>query len=301
MADKTPKISIGLPVFNGEQFLEAAVNSILGQTLTDFELLISDNASTDSTGEICRAFQARDSRIRYNCNESNIGGANNYNLTFSMSQGSYFCWAAHDDMYAPRFLAKCAEVLDQDPGVVLCHTIVTEIDEHDNSLGLINRERGAFPTAHERFRSLASLAHGCQDICGLIRSDVLRKTDLFLSYTDSDRTLLAELSLHGRFRQVPETLFYKRTHPKMSTKAFPDVSGRMAWYIPGIKGRMVFPSWQQFFHYLRVIAKAPIRAVEKRKCYSYMLRWLVLETHGFRMAGDIRRALKTIVGVGPRS
>jgi|WetSurMetagenome_2_1015567.scaffolds.fasta_scaffold20984_2 glycosyltransferase involved in cell wall biosynthesis len=300
MVDRAPRISIGLPVFNGEQFLEQAINSILAQTLTDFELIISDNASTDRTSDICRDCQARDSRIRYHRNETNIGGGNNYNLTFRMSRGRYFSFAAHDDIYAPQFLEKCVEILDKDSSVVLSQSIITEIDERGNALQVVSSEKGAFRKPHERFRALAGMDHHCQDICGLIRSDILRKTHLLLNYTDSDRTLLAEISLYGRFQRVPEPLFYKRIHPKMSTMAFPDYRGRMAWYIPGIKERIVFPNWLQFFHYVRVIAKAPISAAEQFKCYAYMLRWLVLETHGLRMAGDIKRAIKKTVGIRPR-
>ena len=101
-----PKVSIGLPVYNGDEFLEKAIESILGQSFTDFELIISDNASTDKTALICQTYAARDARIRYYRNATNIGGANNGNRTFLLAQGQYFRWAAHDDLCAPELIAQ---------------------------------------------------------------------------------------------------------------------------------------------------------------------------------------------------
>src|SRR5262249_60446249 len=104
--------SVGLPVFNGESYLESAITSVLGQTFEDFELIICDNASTDRTAEICNDYAARDSRIRYFRNPRNLGAAPNYNLAFSQARGRYFKWLAHDDRMRPSFLAKTVRVLD---------------------------------------------------------------------------------------------------------------------------------------------------------------------------------------------
>jgi glycosyltransferase involved in cell wall biosynthesis len=125
------KVSIGLPVFNGENYLEAAVDSILAQTFKDFELIISDNASTDRTQEICQRYCGRDSRVRYFRSEQNHGAAWNFNRVFELASGEYFKWAAHDDMIAPDFLQKCVAVLDEDPTVVLCHSQVQFINEYE--------------------------------------------------------------------------------------------------------------------------------------------------------------------------
>ena len=297
MVDQIPKISIGLPVFNGGQFLEQAINSILSQTFTDFELIISDNASTDRTSEICRQYQAKDSRICYRRNETNIGAGKNFNLTFQVSRGKYFCWAGHDDFYATQFLEKCVEVLENDSNVVLCHTIIVEIDEDGKILQFINRQKGFSLDPYERFRGLAGLDHNCEDSSGLIRSDILRKTNLLLDYTDSDRTLLAEISLYGRFQRVSEPLFYKRIHSKMSTKEFPDWYDRMVWWSPENKDRIVFPHWLQFSHYVKIIAKAPIGLVQQAKCYIYLLRWFLPGNRGRWMAKDVINAFKKMLGI----
>jgi glycosyltransferase involved in cell wall biosynthesis len=108
------KITIGMPVYNGAQYLSAAIESILAQSYGDFDLLISDNASTDGTEEICRTYGKNDQRFRYIRQPQNVGAAANHNLLVSMTDSLYFKWAAHDDLLAPGFLATCVDVLDRD-------------------------------------------------------------------------------------------------------------------------------------------------------------------------------------------
>ena len=97
-----PKISIGMPVYNGENYLAQALRAILSQTFTDFELIISDNASTDATQRICETFAAEDSRVRYFRNSRNIGIEPNFNAAFEPARGKYFMWTAHDDLLEPN-------------------------------------------------------------------------------------------------------------------------------------------------------------------------------------------------------
>jgi glycosyltransferase involved in cell wall biosynthesis len=291
MSKDVPRVSIGLAVFNGGKYLTQAIDSILAQTYRDFELIISDNASTDRTEEICRAYAAKDMRIRYYRNDTNIGGANNENRTFLLSRGEYFRWAAHDDVCTPQLLAKCVAVLDREPSVVLCHTKVVLIDENGDSLGLIDRDKATSTRPYERFRDLTSWDHSCEELYGLIRSDVLRKTRLQPNYTDSDRTLLSELGLYGRFYQIPEPLFYRRIHPQMSTQVFPEWRGRMAWFFPDLnEDKILLPHWSQFFHYLQVITQAPIPFGERVRCYLHIGHWLA-HRHGRSMAKDLLLAL----------
>jgi glycosyltransferase involved in cell wall biosynthesis len=287
---KTPKVSIGLAVYNGETFLDEAIESILRQTFTDFELIISDNASTDRTAEICQRYVERDPRVRYYRNDTNIGGANNENLTFRLARGQYFRWAAHDDVCDAELLAKCVEVLDTNPAVVLCSTMTVKIDEHGNPIGLLDRNKAISADPHVRLRELASMDHWCEESYGLMRTAVLQKTDLQLNYTDSDRTLLSELSLYGRFYQVPEKLFYKRIHAAMSTSMYPKWRARMAWFNPAfvLAENISCPNWLQFFHYLAIIRRAPLTRDERMHCYQYILgRWLFIERHGRSMVSDL--------------
>ncbi len=274
-----PRVSIGLPVYNGEQFVSEAIASLLAQTFTDFELIICDNASTDRTGEICTSYAARDPRVRYVRNPNNIGAGPNYNLAFELARGEYFKWASHDDVCAPRFLEQCVAVLDREPSVVLSYPQMVDIDEDgktlpDRTISHIPRaERGASPKPHRRLRQLLRTDYTCEEVFGVVRSDVLRKTSLILSYTDSDRTLLGELALYGTFAEVPEMLFLHRMHKGMSTLAFKGWNERTAWFDPAKAGKPVFPITRQIWEYVRAVARAPLGFGERVRCYLMLLHW----------------------------
>src|SRR4030081_3070087 len=151
------KIAIGLPVYNGSTYLAAAIDSILAQSYGDFDLLISDNASTDGTEEICRNYAQRDPGIRYTRQSQNVGAAANHNLLVPMTDSPYFKWAAHDDLLAPGFLAACGDVLDKHPNVVLVSPASMLIDEAAMPLpyspelgGMIDRSGVCWPSMPEK-------------------------------------------------------------------------------------------------------------------------------------------------------
>jgi glycosyltransferase involved in cell wall biosynthesis len=281
-----PKVSIGLPVYNGDEYLEKAIQSILAQSFTDFELIISDNASTDKTAMICQRYAASDSRIRYYRNATNIGGANNGNRTFLLAQGEYFRWAAHDDLCAPTLLEKCVAVLDQEPSVVLCYTQTVNIDQKGQALGIAALNRATSNQPHRRFRDLAFRNDYCEPSYGVMRSDILRQTRLEQDFTGSDRVLLCELAFYGKFHEVAEPLFYKRHHTK---NTYLDWRARMAWFNPEWKGKITFPNWLQFLHYLAIIRRGPLSPLEKGYCYLTMVEWLGV--HGKSMVKDLFVAL----------
>jgi glycosyltransferase involved in cell wall biosynthesis len=210
---RTPPVSIGLGVYNGERFLRATLESIVSQSLGDFELIISDNASSDGTREICKEYAAKDNRIRYSRNLTNIGLSNNFNRVFQLSSGRYFRWSAADDIFAPTSLQECVNVLDQCPEVVLCYPKTVLIDAEGRILRSYedNLNLGA-PSAADRFHwVLQNIGLGNVQY-GLIRSDVLRCTSLFGSFPGSDLVLTAELALYGQFREIPQELFFRRMH-----------------------------------------------------------------------------------------
>jgi len=287
-----PRVSIGLAVYNGEKYVEEAIQSILAQTFRDFELIISDNNSTDATDEICRKYAAQDDRIRYSRHETNIGGAKNENSTVRLARGEYFRWAAYDDVCAPELLEKHVAILDNESSVVLCFSMVSNIDENGNVVDTISLKQGLSPKAHERFQQLADPKHHCEIYYGLMRTDVLRKTRLQQNYTDSDRTLLAELSLYGQFYELPEPLFFKRYHPQ---NVYVNMRTRMAWFDPSLKGKFVFPYWMQFFDYLTTISRVSFPWSEKFRCYLYMVRWFW--DHGRNLAGDLLLPIFAVLGI----
>lgn len=282
-------VSIGLPVFNGERYIEYALDSILAQTYPDFEVIISDNASTDRTGEICRDYQAQDLRISYYRNEKNLGAARNFNRVFHLSSGEYFKWAAHDDVMAPDFLMKCVEVLNRDPSVLLCYPRARVIDESGDIRGSLSTKASHLdsPKPQDRFGDLVIDDMNCFEIFGLIRAKVLEKTSLISGFIASDRVLRAELGLRGRFYEIPDYLFFSRDHPERSIRAMPAHHLRATWFDPDIAANRVFPHWKIFLEYARCVRRAPLSPYERRCCYLHLVRWLGVNLNWARMLSDL--------------
>lgn len=279
MSDNLPTVSIGLAVFNGEKYLAKAIDSILVQTFTDFELIICDNDSSDCTESICRQYAAQDPRIHYYRNPTNIGGVNNENLTFELSRGKYFRLMAHDDLLTPELIKKSVAILEEHPEVILCYSNIVIIDSEGLHTEEIDLSIGGEREPHERFRRLASKEHKCEATYALTRSDVLKKIDPQLNYSDSDRNFLAELGLQGKFYKIDEPLFYKRYHKGRSIEVYLDRYKRMAWFDPTIDENNLpyscyFMYWRQVFHFITIISRAPIDLKNKIFCYSYIFRWL---------------------------
>src|SRR2546422_1349203 len=210
-----PRVSVGLPVYNGERYLPEALDSLLTQTYADFELIICDNASTDHTGEIAQSYAAKDKRVRYARNERNLGAGGNFRRAFELSSGAYFRWAAADDLSAPQSLARCVEVLDQEPAVVLAYPKTRLIDEQGRVISNYDdRLHLQAARASERFRQVLERLGYCHVAYGLMRADLLKQTRLFGDFLAADVVFLAELSLYGAFWEVPEFLFYRRFPPR---------------------------------------------------------------------------------------
>jgi glycosyltransferase involved in cell wall biosynthesis len=272
-----PRLSIGLPVYNGESYLAESIESLLGQTYDNFELIISDNASTDGTAGICRRYGKQDSRIRYVRQPRNIGAAPNHNYVVEQARGELFKWASHDDLYARDLLKFCVDALDEFPHVVLAHSWTATIDD----AGVVKAVRyplaTAAPQAADRFRSLL-FGSGGDDTCGVMRTSVLRRTPLLASYHHSDRTLVCELVLHGPFYQVPDWLYFRRDHSKRAERAFKTVRTWCANLDPRRADSLRNPTIRLYAEYIggfiAGIRRAPLSAAEKRECYYQLARWL---------------------------
>lgn len=307
------EVSIGLPVYNGERYLAGAIASILAQTYADFELIICDNASTDGTAEICRDFAARDGRVRYHRQPENLGAARNFNSCFDLASGRYFKWMAHDDIIRPRFLEACVRVLDDDPGAVLCQSLVHIVDDEDRLLEVYDHSAYGTGSRRPSERLAARLcANRCQEVFGVIRAEALRDSVRHGSYIGADRALLVELALRGRFALVPEPLFISRDHPHRATRVtrLQDRSHLIAWYDTRTDRRRVFSTWTLYGTCLRLVGRYVSGPGERLRCYGHLLaslrlRWnaafLVLEPlmaidpRALRVAKMIKRAV-----LGPR-
>jgi len=229
-----PKLSIGIPVFNGQEFLPELLDSLLTQTFGDFEILICDNASSDRTPQICCEYERHDSRIRCIRNERNLGAIANYNRVFELSMAPLFKWAAHDDLYHEAYLDTCVRLLEENPDTILAHTGTAFIDEKSEVLPF-EQETGSFidqetgrrywadvpsigdtPAAINRFWQVLTRARWGTHMFGVIRREILQQTSLLPNFAGSDRAMLAELALLGRFRCANERMFLKRFHANVS-------------------------------------------------------------------------------------
>ena len=214
-------------------------------------------------------------------------------LVFSRASGKYFKWAAHDDVLGPRFIEKCVEILEQNPGVVLAKSYVVIIDEFGTPTGVDLDDLASSAEVLERFSRLTR-GHGCRDTCGVMRSEIVAKMALRRNYTDSDRTFLAHMSLYGPFYQIPEFLFFKRTHPETSINVFPDWYERMAWFGEEYRNRMNMPHWQQERHYFECITLSEISAKDKCYCYVFMFKRLFIQGRCRGLVKDLLLAAKFV-------
>jgi glycosyltransferase involved in cell wall biosynthesis len=231
----TPRVSVGLPVYNGDKYLQSALTSLLQQDFEDFEIIISDNASTDGTLDICTDFAQRDKRIRYFRNDANIGLAANHNRTFELSNGEFFKWVAHDDDFPTAMLSRFVEVLEEaSPSVIVVYSQCEYIDQFGgpewiDSDGVDRNDL----RPHRRLSHLLTHVHMYNSAYGLIRSDMLRQTRLYGLYPWSDLVLLAELSMLGVFVEIPEPLLRIRRHPGRTFTATRDPKVLRELFKPG--------------------------------------------------------------------
>lgn len=251
-----PTVAIGLPVYNGGRWLEATMASVLAQRGVDFELIVSDNASTDDTQRICRALAAQDSRIRYHRNSENVGVANNFSHAFRLSRSRYFKWMSCADAIAPSFLERCVAVLEARPEVALAYP-VTRLFEDDPTQGIdtpdtfdLDRDDPA-----ERFMiylrgvALNNIMHG------VYRADVLARTRLYSPFVGADINMIAELLLLGRAVQLPLVLNFRRSHPDTMTR-LRDATAVRTLYAPNRTSALKYQAWAQVWHYFTCSLRA---------------------------------------------
>lgn len=293
MTTPAPPISVGLPVYNGENYLHEAIAHMLAQTFGDWEMVISDNASTDGTEEICREYARNDPRIRYIRQPENLGAGPNFNVVLDEARGKFFRWHSHDDGIDPTLLEKCIGVLRARPEVVICHSQIQLWDDDGKVIGEPEYKlRTDSASPRERFWDLLFVPNICTDVFGLIRHDVLKQTQKMGTFPVGDRVLLSELAFRGPFYQIPERLFFLREHENRSVKKLPTQQERAAWFdVKRYGGKISFPEWRAFWEYTRAIERAPLSPLDRLYCRAYMLKWL--RHYRKRMYGDVAVAAKS--------
>ncbi len=268
-------VFIGLPVYNGENFLETALQSLVDQTYTDFHVLISDNASTDRTEKICRRFAENDHRITYYRQEKNLGAAGNFNFCVERAHGTYFKWMAHDDGCEPEYLERCVHILEQDAGAVLVQARAKCIDDTGAVTGSYTREWNFnSPDPVTRFSRAMALNHSCLTVFGVMRLDVLKNTPAIAPFVGSDRALLAELALNGRLEYVPDELFLWRDHKNRSVR----ITSRKhlaTWFDSSTNSVIPTLYAQQFWAHQKAISRTELPLKSKVKAVVMTFRWAV--------------------------
>lgn len=275
-ATSAPPVSLGMPVYQGEAYLAETLNSVLAQEFADFDLLISDNASTDGTADICREYRSRDQRIRYVRNDENLGAARNYNKVFELTTGRYFKWVSYDDLLGPSYLRRCVEVLDDAPdSVSLCYPRTVIIDaagayvrNHDDNFDI----RSDDPA--ERLRQFARKWSWCNPCFGLHRRTILSRTNLVEPYISSDVTLLAELALRGEFWELPDRLFFRRVHATSSRQGDVTIDDVATWFDPASRPGRLHPRNRVLFEILRSIERSDLPRVDRVRCHAaFIAAW----------------------------
>lgn len=263
-----------MPVYQGERYLAAAIESVLAQTWRDFELIIADNGSADGTEGIARRYAAADPRIRYERADANYGAAWNYNRLVGLARGEYFKWHAHDDLIAPTYIERAVEELDRDAGVALVYARARLIDEAGRPIGDIDdRMRLMQATPHERFGRFLASANMCNPIAGLMRIDALRRTRMIDRFRGSDYVLLSELALLGKVHEIPEPLFFRRMHNESFQRANPNIRAVQRWLDPFRPGAAYFPGLRLNFEFARSAWRMELAPMEKLACLWAARQW----------------------------
>jgi glycosyltransferase involved in cell wall biosynthesis len=278
MTTETPLVSIGLPVYNGGNFVAQAIQCVLGQTFCDWELIISDNCSTDQTMAICLKFAEQDSRIRVYQNPRNMGVSFNYNEAFRMSRGRYFKWMAHDDLFDPRFIETCVEEFEKDDDLVLvfpkmCHVSADGqvVRRQSSDLSVLG------PTGDCRARRFMALASRGTDFIwlayGLIRREIIEQSGAMGLHAGDDQVLLFKIALRGNIKQLDEEMFCRREHDQASTcMRGSTVRERAKFAYADDNRRLILPWCRLLKEHLTCVLNSPIPFRAKVRCTTAVLK-----------------------------
>jgi glycosyltransferase involved in cell wall biosynthesis len=272
-----PRVTIGLPVRNGEEHIGRAIESVLAQDFSDLEMVICDNLSDDSTAEVVRSYAARDSRVKVHQNERDIGQLANMNRVFEMGSGEFFRWMGDDDWLEPDYLSKCVPYLDGDEELIGVSTYIRYFDDDGNDFyAEYTGERCDSPEAHRRFARMLWFSRSDYRFYdphyNLYRRSAMEKTPLLRVTYRPDALLAAELALLGPVGHIPEclshrrrvpsgyddpALLYRRNNPGHEDALRPSLSGLCA-------------------KYNALVSAAPLSASQRAFCRQAILRFYLV-------------------------
>lgn len=244
-----PRVSIGMPVYNEERFIRAGLDSLLAQTFEDFELIVSDNASSDATFRICQEYAQLDRRIVLHRNESNVGPVPNFNVVLSMARAPYFMWAAADDRWAPDFIRVLFDELERHPEAGVAMTALDRLSVDGRTMDTVRFAGRDDPNRRGYYGMLKGLCSNRKYnlyLYGLYRTEFLKKAaPLFPETLGGDRLFLCQIAAATRLRYVDRVLYFKtrQLHHESS-------------YAEANRGRGVHQ--QQILDLARLLARSPV-------------------------------------------
>lgn len=269
---RLPKISIGMPAYNSQAHIGSAIEGLLAQTLGDFELIVSDNASTDGTRDVVESYAKTDSRIRYERQPTNIGANGNYSLLVRRARAEFFKWSSSSDWCSPTFLSRCAEELcsSSDSVLVVPRTrlfqgVPSVSQDYLEDIEILEES----PSAR-----LASLTSGLalnNAMNGLIRTSALRRTRLIEPYLAADVVLMGHLALLGKFKLLPEFLLYRRMDATTAT-ALQEKGAVWRHHYPQMTYRMLFQGTKRHVGWFRAVLSAPISTAERVRAIEHVAK-----------------------------
>ena len=282
-SEKLPLVSIGLPVYNGENYIEEAIDSILNQSYRNIELIICDNASNDNTIKICKEYCKKDKRIKLYLNGENLGAARNYNRTLELSSGKYFKWAAHDDYTSEDYIEKCVNQLERDSDIHLCNTYRKFIKDDHETFRWDKFSQIDFLSPSIKKRYLTFLKNfrfrepDADVVLGVFRREILDQTQKIANFHSSDLTLVAEIILQGKIYIIDEFLFFRRFHKDMSIFANTSKNNRAKWFNPKKKHILTpIPFLIWFTQFVKFVLKSKdLNFVNKMVLVWGTINWLL--------------------------
>lgn len=288
-------VTVGVPVFNGANYLGSTLDSLSKQTHEELEILVADNASTDATVDIVRAAMQCDPRIRLLCRPENIGAAANYNHLVTLARGSYFKWSAHDDLCAPPFVERCVEALEADPGAVLAYPRSVLIGPDDEILDehFVDDLYRAEADPVERLRRYLPHRGEQHAIFGLIRTDRLRRTRMIGTHWGGDMVALTDLLLQGRFIELEDRLFMRRYHEATSMAGITAAEINQ-WFDPHADPTTAMPRTRLFGAHLHGVTRSALPPPVKLRALAAVITvWL--RHWGRHMGGEVKIAARARV------
>lgn len=294
--NRRPAVCVGLPVYNGGNFLSQAIESILSQDFQDIELIISDNCSTDNTEEICLRYQKMDERIKYHRLEINLGALKNFLNVLGLSSAPYFMWTSHDDLRERLFINKCLDKIESDPSIALVYPRSKVLDNNSRFMGIANDHINTDQdNPIERFRHLIWEIGMCNMFYGLYRTNIIKKARAWNESLFGDNLILAEISLLGKIVQIDDALFIRRltrnynyrTQDERNTQLISDIEPRL--FSEGI----TLPHCRLTYAHLELVNYSEVEDSEKDFLMNDVLKCFKTR-FGDKMKYEINRAIELI-------